>query len=147
MTSDPTTIVQIIGAEFQFLVGRGFRSVVEDENTVLYERDDGVFVRVFRDSRDKYIGFRVGLVSRPQDALTATELARLSGVAAPHGEYPLRADQVHASVARVAQDLRTHGERPLGGDETVYDEAMDLRRSYTRPFTSERDTIPPDPGS
>jgi hypothetical protein len=44
MTSAPTTIVQIIGAEFQFLVGRGFRSVVEDEDTVLYERDDDVFV-------------------------------------------------------------------------------------------------------
>lgn len=113
--------------------------MVEDENSVRYERADGVFVRVFRDQRDKYVGFRIGLVSRPRDALTATELATLSGVAEPRGEYPERADQLRTSVARVAQALQTHGERPLGGDETIYDEAMELRRAYTQRYTRPSD--------
>jgi len=146
MTSTPNegaaTLAEIVEDEFHFLVERGFHSVVEDENSVRYERDDGVFVRVFRDQRDKYVGFRIGLTSRPRDALTATELAKLSGVAEPRGEYPEHPDQMRASVARVAHDLRTHGDRPLGGDETIYNEAMELRRVYTQRFTR-----PPDGSS
>ena len=147
MTNDSVALVHMIETEFQFLVERGFRLVIEDPNNVLFERDDGVFVRVFRDSRDKYLGYRIGLASRPLDALTATELARLSGIAAPRGEYPERADQLHTSVARIAQDLRTHGERPLSGDETIYDEAMDLRRDYTQQFTREPQARRPEPGT
>ena len=52
-----------------------------------------------------------------------------------HGEYPERADQLWASVARVALDLRSQGARPLAGDHTIYDEAMELRRAHTRKFT------------
>jgi hypothetical protein len=136
-TNPPTTFVDFVEAEFGFLVDLGFRCDVEDDNSVRYERADGVFVRVFRDPRDKYVGFRAGLVSRPRDALTATELAKLSGVTVPRGEYPERADQLHASVARIARELRAYGERPLAGDETIYDEAMELRRAYTQQFTRE----------
>jgi len=131
------TFVQIIEAEFNFLVEQGFQSVVEDEDSVRYDRRDGVFVRIFRDPRDGYVGFRVGLASRPRDALTATELARLSGVTAPRGEYPDRAEHIRASVARVAQDLQTYGERPLAGDEAIYDEVMELRRAYTEKYSQE----------
>lgn len=125
----------MIEAEFAFLVEQGFRPEVEGEDSVRFEREDGVFVRVFRDPNDKYVGFRIGLSSRPRDALTATELARLSGVAVPRGEYPERADQIQASVARIAHELQAHGHRPLAGDETIYDEAMELRRTYTHRFT------------
>lgn len=149
MTSEPNegepTLAEIVEDEFRFLADGGFHGVVEDENSVRYERSDGVFVRIFRDQRDKYVGFRIGLASRPRDALTATELAKLSGVVEPRGEYPERADQLSASVARVAHDLRTHGERPLGGDETIYDEAMELRRAYTQRYTRPPDGAP-EPG-
>lgn len=139
MSSNPSegaaTLVAIVEDEFQFLAERGFHSVVESENSVLYESAAGIFVRVFRDQRDKYVGFRVGLASRPRDALTATELAKLFGVPDPRGEYPERSDQLRASVARVAHELRTYGDRALGGDESIYDEAMELRRAYTQRYT------------
>jgi hypothetical protein len=57
----PASLVEIIEAEFAFLKDLQFRGVVEGDNAVRYERGDGVFVRVFRDSNDKYVGFRVGL--------------------------------------------------------------------------------------
>lgn len=141
---EPVTLVEIIEFEFAFLVELGFRGIVEGAHEVRYERDDGVFVRIFRDPYDKYIGYRVGVTSRPRDELTAAELARLSGATVRRGEYPERADQVRASVARVAKELKSYGERPLSGDETIYDEAMDLRRAYTRRFTREGSAGPPE---
>jgi len=143
----PTSLIAAIETEFQFLVDRGFRGVAEDENSVRYDGPGGIFVRIFRDSRDKYVGYRIGLTSRPRDALTSTELAKLSGVAAPRGEYPERADQLHSSVARVARELRVYGERALAGDESIYDDAMELRRAYTQQFTREDQARPPEPGS
>jgi hypothetical protein len=129
MTSNPNegaaTLAEIVQDEFQFLAERGFHCVVEDASSIRYERDDGVFVRVFRDQRDKYVGFRIGLTSRPRDALTATELAKLSGVAEPRGEFPERFNQLRASVARVAHDLRTHGEP----------RSVATRRSTTKPWS------------
>lgn len=145
--NEPVTLLEMIEAEFSFLVELGFRSVVEGDNSVRYERDDGVFVHVFRDPKDKYVGFRVGLASRPRDALTATELARLSGVTAPRGQYPDRPDEVHAGVARVARELREHGQRALAGDESIYDEAMELRRAYTQQFTRDGSTDAAGPGA
>lgn len=136
MSADqPTTLVEMIEVEFGYLLDLGFRSVIENENSVRYERNDGVFVRVFRDPRDKYVGFRIGLASRPRDALTATELATLARAPMHRGEYPERADQLWASVARVALGLRSQGARPLAGDQTIYDEAMELRRAHTQKFT------------
>ena len=134
-SGEPTTLVQIFRAEFAFLVEHGFRPMTESPNSVRYENIDGVFVRVFRDPRDKYVGFRVGHASRPKDALTATELAKLEGVAIARADFPERADQVHASVARVAHLLRAHGRRALSGDESIYAEAQALRSAYTQPFT------------
>ena len=146
LTNEPSELVDMIKAEFAFLEERGFRPTVEGENSVKYENAHGVFVRVFRDPNDKYVGFRVGLASRPKDALTGTELARLVGVGSPRGEYPERSDQVHASVARVAVFFRTFGERPLSGEDGIFDQAMELRAAYTRPFTREGSTGPPSGG-
>jgi hypothetical protein len=136
MSADqPTTLSAMIESEFRYLVDLGFRSLVENENSVRYDRPDGVFVSVFRDPRDKYVGFRVGLASRPRDALSATELAKLVGAPTRPGEYPERDDQVWASVARAALDLRKQGARALSGDQAIFDEAMELRRAYTQRFT------------
>jgi hypothetical protein len=129
-------LTDMIVAEFAFLVDSGFRWAVENPDSVIYENDAGVFVRVFRDSNDKYVGFRVGLTSRPRDALTATELARLGGTTLPSGEFPEREDRLHSSVARIAHQLQANGRRALSGDESIFDEAMDLRREYTRSFMS-----------
>jgi hypothetical protein len=87
MPPNPVSLVQIIEQEFAFLTEAGFRSAVEGDNSVSYEHPDGLFVQVFQDPRDKYVGFRLGQVDRPKDALTATELARLADVATPRGEY------------------------------------------------------------
>ncbi len=144
--SEPASLAEIIEREFAFLTEAGFRSTVETENSVSFERPDGVFVRVFRDPRDKYIGFRVGQVSHPKDALTVTELIRLDRVATPRGEYPERSDELAASVAKVAQDLRIYGQRALSGDETIFREAMELRRAYTSRYTAKGPNHPGRPG-
>ena len=71
MTSDPNestaTLAEIVEEEFRFLAERGFHRTVEEETSVRYDSAEGVFVRVFRDPRDKYVGFRIGLTSRPRD--------------------------------------------------------------------------------
>jgi hypothetical protein len=74
-------------------------------------------------------------MSRPRDALTATELARLGGTPVPRGEFPERTDELHSSVAAVARQLKANGDRVLSGDESIYDEAMQLRQAYTRRYT------------
>jgi hypothetical protein len=125
-TSEALGFIDMIAVEFAFLVERGFHMIVEGENSVRYENQNGVLVRVLRDPNDKYVGLRVGLANRPRDALTGSELARLGGVASPRGEYPERSNQLHASVARVAKELRTHGER-IPSPET--------KRSLTRQWT------------
>lgn len=134
------TFPDIIASAFGFLLDRGFYSVVEGDEAVAYEAPSGVFVRVFRDSRDRYVGFRVGLKSRPKDALTTPEFARLTG-AESRGDYPESIPELRASAARLAQLLRDYGDRALGGDETILDEAMALRREYTKSFTRPQ---PPD---
>ncbi len=130
------TPIEMIAEEFAFLEELGFRHMTEDEDIVRYDRPDGVFVRVFRDPRDSHVGFRIGLSSNPRDALTDAELARLSGVpTTPRRDYPELDDPVYFSIARAAQELRRHGERPLAGDTTIYDEVQKLRRAYTQQFT------------
>jgi len=132
--TDAETFSEIVLSEFSFLFDRGFRSAVESDESVLFEAPNGVFVRVFRDSRDSYIGFRAGPTSRPKDALTVPEFARLTG-AERHGEYPVGVTELRAGVARLAHLLRDFGERVLSDDETILDDAMALRSGYTKSFT------------
>jgi hypothetical protein len=131
------TFLDVVASEFGFLLDRGFRSVVESEGVVVYEATNGVFVRVFRDATDLYVGFRVGLGSRPRDALTTPEFARLTG-AKCRGDYPESASDLRAGAARLAQLLRDFGDRVLSGDEKILDEAMALRRQHTNSFTRPR---------
>lgn len=130
----PESFSAIVTSEFSFLRARGFRSSVESDESVLYEAANGVFVRVFRDPRDRYLGFRAGLSSRPRDALTVPEFARLTG-AKTRGEYPESAPEIRAGAARLARLLKDFGERVFSGDETILDEAMALRSEYTKSFT------------
>lgn len=125
---------EVVASEFSFLRDRGFSSTVESGDSVLFEAANGVFVRVFRDSRDRYVGFRAGLTSRPKDALTVPELARLTG-AESQGEFPESDAELVAGAARLARLLRDFGERVLSGDETILNEAMALRSEYTKSFT------------
>lgn len=127
------TFPDIIASAFGFLLDRGFHSAMEGDDAMVYEAPSGAFVRVFRDSSDRYVGFRVGLKSRPKDALTTPEFARLTG-AESRGEYPESIVELRSSAARLAQVLRDYGDRVLGGDETILDEAMALRREYTKSF-------------
>lgn len=129
---------EVVVSEFSFLLDRGFRPTVEGGESVLYEAANGVFVRVFRDSRDRYVGFRAGLTSRPKDALTVPEFARLTG-AEMQGEFPASGSELRAGAARLAGLLRDFGERVLSGDETILDEAMALRSEYTKSFTRPQD--------
>lgn len=128
-----TSFVAIVAEEFGFLAERGFHSVVEDEARVRFDRADGLFVSVFFDQYDRYVGFRIGLASQPRNALTDAELVKLSGAAPDRSALPFveQADQLLGAVARAANDLRMHGDRPLSGDEGVYEEAMELRRAHT----------------
>ena len=134
------TFSEVVSSEFSFLVDRGFRTAVESDESVAFEATNGAFVRVFRDPRDRYVGFRAGVTSRPKDALTVPEFVRLTG-AESQGEFPESVAEVRAGVARLARLLRDFGERVLSGDETILDEAMALRREYTKSFTRPQ---PPD---
>jgi len=125
---------EVVTSEFRFLRDLGFSATVESGESVLYEAANGVFVRVFRDSRDRYVGFRAGLTNRPKDALTVPEFARLTG-AESQGEFPESASELPAGAARLARLLRDFGERVLSGDETILDEAMAMRSEYTNAFT------------
>jgi hypothetical protein len=124
----------VVASKFSFLLDRGFRYSVESDESVLYESPDGIFVRVFRDPRDRYVGFRAGLASRPRDALTVPEFARLTG-ATTKGDYPETTSELHVDADRLARLLEDYGERVLAGDETILDEAMVLRSEYTKSFT------------
>jgi hypothetical protein len=128
------TFSEVVISEFSFLLARGFQPVVHTDDEVAYAAPHGVFVRLFRDARDRYVGFRVGLSSRPKDALTTTEFVRLTG-AKSQGEYPETISQLRASARRLAQLLHDYGDRVLAGDETILDEAKALRREYTKSFT------------
>ncbi len=101
---------------------------------MLYDAANGVFVRVFRDPRDRYVGFRAGLRSRPRDALTVPEFARLTG-AETQGKYPESVSELRAAAIRLARLLKDFGEHVLSGDETILDEAIALRSEYTHSFT------------
>lgn len=128
------TFSEIVTSEFSFLVDRGFRAAIESNESVAYEAENGALVRVFRDPRDRYVGFRAGLTSRPKDSLTVPEFVRLTG-AQSQGEFPEGVSELRLGVARLARLLRDFGERVLSGDETILDEAMALRREYTKSFT------------
>jgi hypothetical protein len=92
---------------------------------------------VFRDPRDRYVGFRAGLVTRPRDALTVPEFERLTG-ATTKSDHSGSGSGLRVAAARLARLLNDYGERILSGDESILEEAMALRREYTRPFTRTR---------
>lgn len=134
------TFADAVTAEFSFLVDRGFDVSVEGDDVVTYEAASGAFIKVFRDPRDRHAGFRVGITSRPRDAITTAEFARLTG-ASSGGEYPAASSDYSAAAARLAQLLRDHGSRVLVGDGTILDEAMELRREYTKRFTGDNSRV------
>lgn len=131
------TFADAVTPEFYFLVNSGFDEEVENDDSVTYEASSGAFVKVFRDPRDGYAGFRAGLTSRPRDALTTAEFVHLTG-APSGGEFPGTSSDYRAAAARLAQLLRDYGSRVLAGDGTILDEAMELRREYTTQFTGEQ---------
>lgn len=135
MVSDqPESFLQVVDSEFAFLLDRGFSRSIESTESVVYEAPNGAFIRVFRDARDHYVGFRAGVVSRPRDALTVPELARLTG-AKSESLYPEGAVDLRVAANRLALLLKNHGERILSGDESILDEAMAIRSQFTKSFT------------
>jgi len=132
--SEPESFSAVVASAFAFLLDRGFRCSIESDESVVYEGPSGAFVRVFRDTRDRYLGFRAGVLSRPRDALTVPELARLTGAKA-EGHYPESGSDLRDAAGRLALFLRDHGDRVLSGDESILDEAMALRSEYTKSFT------------
>lgn len=144
-TTGGGTFADAVRAEFAFLVDRGFDLHITSDDSLTYEADSGVFVKVFRDPRDGYAGFRAGFSTRPKDALTSAELARLSGTSS-RGEYPASSAEYRAAVGSLADLLRHHGERLLEGDGSILDEAMELRRQYTKQYTTDQRPSEPETG-
>lgn len=132
--SENPTVTDLIVTEFAFLVDCGFRPTVESASSVRYDDDRGVFVGIPRFQRQ--VRRLPCCPTEPTEGrATATELARLSGVDAPRSEFPADADQLQVSVANFAMQLRSSGERALSGDESIFDEALELGREHTRSFT------------
>jgi hypothetical protein len=104
------------------LIGLGFEPSIEGSHSVLYKNRNGVFARVFQDSRDRFVGFRVGLTARSRDALTSSELARLSGAKASNRVSPEDIGVLRAVVRQAARELIANGDRVLSGDESNLDE-------------------------
>jgi hypothetical protein len=84
-----------------------------------------------------HVGFRVGLSSQPNDALTDAELRRLEW----NEIAPPATAQVGEGLRWAAEDashtLETLGDRALAGEETIFAEASELRREHTRKYTGE----------
>lgn len=130
----PESFTELAASAFAFLIDRGFRYSVESDDSVIFEEESGAFVRVFRDPRDRYVGFRVGVVTRPRDALTVPEFVRLTGAKA-ESHYPESSSDLREAAGRLALLLKEHGDRVLSGDESILDEAMALRSEYTKSFS------------
>jgi hypothetical protein len=129
------TFVDQARVEFVFLEARGFSVASDGPDFVRYKSIGGVFVHIFRDANEKHLGFKVGLSSRPRDALSAVELAQLSGQTRPRTLYPETQSELHSGMRSLAQLLREHGTRALGGDLGIYDEALELRERFTHGST------------
>jgi hypothetical protein len=116
------------------LEASGFRLTSEDPVRVRYESTRGVFVLFFRDPQDYYVGFRVGLVAEPKDALTETEVLRLAGQHLD-GLYPDSPEELPAAVSEVARRLREFGQEALTGAPPVYEAAVALRKVHAEKYT------------
>ena len=134
LTDQPESFPEVVAAEFGFLVDRGFRCSVESDRSVRYESPNGVFVHVFRDPRDRHVGFKAGLVTRPRDALNAGHLERITG-GRVRADYSSDDSAMRIAVVRRARLLRDYGERILSGDESILEEASALNREYTKRYT------------
>lgn len=110
---------------FSFLTRQGFRVVSASDTEVRFENHEaGTFVRVFHDKIDKYLGYRVGLLTHPKDALTAAEVDSLEGHGDTPGLYPETADELPVAVKELARRLEGRGSRALGGEPEIFAEAQ-----------------------
>ena len=139
MSAEAKTFVDHVHQESAFLTTHGFLTVQESDTEVMFESPSGVFVRFLYSPREEWVGFRVGLLSEPRDAVSDAELARLAGVTSERhltGEGGLG-----AAVAESAAILRQLGARALQGDPSVFEDASSWRWvASTRASTSAGDT-------
>ncbi len=117
-----------------FLEASGFSLTDEESERVRYESPAGVFVLLFRDRIDHFVGFRVGLVAHPKDTLTEAEVLSLAGQRLP-GQFPGSPDEIEDAVAEVARRLREYGEEALSGATSVYEAAHALRKAHTQKYS------------
>lgn len=118
-----------------YLEASGFRLTSEEATRLRYETTDGVFLLFFLDLQDHNVGFRVGLVTKPRDALTESEVLYLvSGQNMP-GQYPESPDEVERAVVEVARRLRQYGQDALSGTPSIYEAASALRKTHTERYT------------
>ncbi len=116
-----------------------FALVEVGQRSARYQSDRGVFVLVFHDPADRYVGFKVGLLSEPRDALTDAEVRRLAGATELRGLAAAPGSDLSDVLHELALRLVEYGEDALAGDPTVFDRARELRRDYTQRYM--------DPGS
>jgi hypothetical protein len=131
------TFGEQVRSRFSFLENRGF-SVVSDVTDpfeqVRYESGEGVFVDIFSIvGRERYLGFKVGTLAQPLDALTDGEIRRLENAPLRPPAFPLsRRDD---ELSNLAWLLAEHGDRALGADAGLMSEARELRHRCTEPYT------------
>jgi len=121
-----------------FLLADGFHLVAEGPHEIRYESMSGVFVRVFHATDDHYLGFRVGLIAEPRNALTQTEMLAIAGAPTLRGSFPDPLPPPGEALIELARRLREYGAEALAGERSVFDTARDLRRTYTAQFTRKR---------
>jgi hypothetical protein len=126
----------LVKKAFSFLGPLGFTLVSEEDHDLRYENPDkGTFVRLFQTSDDKYVGYRVGLLARPRDALTTAEVTRIAGSPPLKHQFPEADRKLLGTVNELAEHLSLHGSQALDGEPSIYAKAKELRRSYTQRFT------------
>jgi hypothetical protein len=123
---------------FDWLLAQGFDVGHEASREVTYESSDRVFVKVFRDSNDFYVSFRVGLASAPADALTAAELAQLAGTREQRNAFPSTPAELRPALDEAAQMLRDLGREALAGEPMIFERARSLRAAHTTNYTQQR---------
>lgn len=116
-----------------------FAVVAQTQSDVRFESATGVFVRVFHASDDGYLGFRVGLLEEPRDALTDTDFLTLSGAGDLAGLFVHHEDDVGVALTELARRLRVYGASALAGDRSIFEQARALRRAYTERYMRPKD--------
>ncbi len=128
-------------AAFGFLGAFGFREVGAEATIVRYA-SGGVFLNVYHGRSSYELGVEVGLTDAPPDQV-GYSVAELMGLVDKGGALLLRSwtattpEGLQEGVRKLAEQVRTYGQRALTGDAAIFDALELQRRQWAKDFAAE----------